>query len=41
MPRWEYAHVQDDSNPHLLRMFEDIFLLDTAHMAVHAHYEQN
>ena len=29
----ETAHVQDDVNPHILRMLEDTFLLEAAHIA--------
>ena len=30
MPEWDFAHVQDDVNPHILHMFEGTFSLDTA-----------
>ena len=32
MPDWAFAHVQDDVNPHILRMLESIFLLDATNM---------
>ena len=33
MSEWDFAHVQDDVNPHLLRMFEGTFIsLDAAHI---------
>ena len=25
MPGWDFAHEQNDVNPHVLRMLEDIF----------------
>ena len=33
MSGWDFTHVQDDVNPHILRILECIFPLDTAHMA--------
>ena len=30
MPGWDFGHVQDDVNPHILRMFRGTFLLDDA-----------
>ena len=32
MPGWDFAHVQDDVNPNILRMLENTFSLDTAHL---------
>ena len=32
MPGWYFVHAQDDLNPHILRMFEGTFFLDTAHV---------
>ena len=35
MPRWDFAHVQNDLNSHILRMLEDtffFFLLKAAHV---------
>ena len=34
MPGYDFAHVQDDMNPHILRMFDGTFSLDTAHIAM-------
>ena len=31
-PGWDLTHVQDVVNPHILRMLEDAFLLDTANL---------
>ena len=33
-PGWYFAHVQDDLNLHILRMFEGTFWLNDAHMVV-------
>ena len=30
MPGWDWAHAQDDVNPHILRMDEGTFSLDVA-----------
>ena len=32
MPGWDFAHVEDDVNPHILRMLQDTFFLDAAHI---------
>ena len=32
MPSLDFAHVQDDVNPHILRMLEGSFSLDAAHL---------
>ena len=32
MPGWDFAHVPDDVNPHILRMLEDTFSLGVAHV---------
>ena len=32
MPWWDFAHVQDDVYPHILRMLEGTFSLNTAHI---------
>ena len=31
-PRWDFAHVQDDVNLHILHMLKDTFLHDMAHI---------
>ena len=31
-PGWDFAHVQDGVNPHILRMFEDTFSHDVANI---------
>ena len=31
MPGWDFAHVQDDANPHIVHMLEGTFSLDEAH----------
>ena len=33
LPKWDFAHVQDDVNLHILRMFEGIFLYRVAHLS--------
>ena len=37
MPGWDFAHVQDDVNQHILRMFEGtlFFSLDAVHMVIY------
>ena len=30
MPGWDFAHVHDDLNPHIVRMLEGTFSLDAA-----------
>ena len=32
MPGWDFAHAQDDVNPHMLRMFVGISSLDADHL---------
>ena len=32
MPGRDFAHVQDDANPHILRMLEGTTSLDAAHI---------
>ena len=32
MPGWDFAHLRDDVNPHILRMREGTFSLETAQM---------
>ena len=32
MSELDFAHVQDDVNPHILRMFESMFSLDAAQL---------
>ena len=36
MPRWDFAHVQDDVNPHLLHMLEGTFSLDAVRIGISA-----
>ena len=32
MPGWDFAHVQDDVNPHIMHMLEGTFSFDAAHL---------
>ena len=34
MPGRDFAHVQDDFNPHILRTLEDTFSLEAAHKSL-------
>ena len=34
MPGWDFAHVHDDVNPHILRMLEGTFSLNAAHLRI-------
>ena len=35
MPGLDFAHVQENVNPHILRMLQGTFSLDTTHMWYH------
>ena len=32
MPGWDFAHVQGDVNPYIMRMLEGTFSIDAAHI---------
>ena len=32
--RWYFVHVQDDLNLHVMRMFQNTFLFDMAHLGM-------
>ena len=41
MPRWDFAHVQDNVNPHILRMLEGTFLFDATQLILDITGENN